>query len=421
MKRLFLVLVAGGLVGGAVAFSRPGRPAAEFVFKSEERNPVTHLKLNNDPDEFRFAIVSDRTGSHRAQVFSQAVARLNLLRPHFVVSVGDLIEGGNKPQKKIDAEWAEFDGYVKQLAMPFFYVPGNHDVGHKKTDKVWRERYGRRNYHFSYRNVFFLVLNTDDPPGSGAGHLGAEQVAWVKDVLKANRAARWTVVLLHKPVWTSAKVATSGWPEVEAALAARPYTVFCGHVHRYHKYVRQGRNYYQLATTGGGSRMRGVRYGEFDHIAWVTMKKDGPVIANVLLGSVLPDDLKVPPTDEKGVSTKSRKPTQPVRGTLYVDGSPAAGAIVQLWPVLGKEKARYSAQAMTEADGSFTVSSYTAFDGAPAGEYRISVTWPRPLVDASGKPGRNVLPAKYASPETSGLTRTVVAGENVLDLRLRGE
>ena len=82
-------------------------------------------------------------------------------------------------------------------------------------------------------------------------------------------------------VWQAANLEAHGAdPKL---TAGRPYTVFAGHLHHFRKYVRQGQNYYQLATTGGGSRMRGVRYGEFDQIAWVTMKKDGPVMANVLL------------------------------------------------------------------------------------------------------------------------------------------
>src|SRR2546423_147826 len=105
-----LALLACALVGAAVAFSRPGRPTPELVIRQEERNPWTGTTLNNQPDEFQFAIVSDRTGGHRARVFSQAVARLNLLQPEFVLSVGDLIEGGKKPEKQLAAEWAEFDG-----------------------------------------------------------------------------------------------------------------------------------------------------------------------------------------------------------------------------------------------------------------------------------------------------------------------
>src|SRR5882672_7117117 len=51
------------------------------------------------------------------------------------------------------------------------------------------------------------------------------------------------------------------------------------HVHVFRKYLRNNTSFYQLATTGGGSSLRGVEYGEFDQVAWVTMKPQGPVIA----------------------------------------------------------------------------------------------------------------------------------------------
>ncbi len=65
---------------------------ARTDFPKEERNPVTHLRFNDDPADFQFAIVSDRTGGHRARIFSRAIEQLNLMQPEFVVSVGDLIE-----------------------------------------------------------------------------------------------------------------------------------------------------------------------------------------------------------------------------------------------------------------------------------------------------------------------------------------
>src|SRR5262245_54143087 len=91
MRRLLLGLGAVGLLAAAVAWSGPGGAKPDLEFRSEKQNPVTHLKLNNDPGEFQFAVVSDRTGGHRAKVFSRAVKQLNLLQPEFVVSVGDLI------------------------------------------------------------------------------------------------------------------------------------------------------------------------------------------------------------------------------------------------------------------------------------------------------------------------------------------
>ena len=129
MKRIWLACVTLISVGAAVEVSGGRNGVGTIFFPKEERNPVTHLRWRDDPAEFQFAIVSDRTGGHRPGVFSQAVEKLNLLQPEFVLSVGDLIEGGKKPQEKLASEWQEFDGFVQKLNMPFFYVAGNHDVG----------------------------------------------------------------------------------------------------------------------------------------------------------------------------------------------------------------------------------------------------------------------------------------------------
>src|SRR5258707_1394476 len=119
MKRMLLGLGAVALLGVAVAWSGPKPARPDFDFATEKINPVTHLRLNNAPGEFQFAIVSDRTGGHRARTFSRAVEQLNLLQPEFVVSVGDLIEGYTLDRKELDRQWREFQGYVGRLQMPF--------------------------------------------------------------------------------------------------------------------------------------------------------------------------------------------------------------------------------------------------------------------------------------------------------------
>jgi hypothetical protein len=280
---LVIVLLAGA---GYWSGRRPPQPEAppDLRVAVEERNPWTHLRLNNDPADFQFAVVGDRTGGHRAGVFRHAVDVLNLLQPEFVLSVGDLVEGYTEDPAVAAAEWREFDAEVGRLQMPFFYVPGNHDLGNAFLNRVWRERYGRRFYHFVYRDVLFLLLNSDDP--SLAGDIGPEQLLYVRRTLQENQDVRWTAVCLHRPLWTEEDVARTGWLEVEKALADRPYTIFAGHVHAFQRYVRHGREYYQLATTGGESALRGLAHGEFDQVAWVTMKRDGPLVANVLLDGV---------------------------------------------------------------------------------------------------------------------------------------
>src|SRR5262249_36239038 len=161
MKRLLVGIFVCGLLITAAAISGQKLQLFDFQVQQEERNPWTHLRLNNDPSEFHFAVVSDRTGGHREQVFSRAVEQLNLLQPEFVISVGDLIEGYTKDQAKLIAEWKEFQGYVAKLQMPFFYVPGNHDLANGKQEEMWKEKFGRRYYHFVYRDVLFRMLNSD--------------------------------------------------------------------------------------------------------------------------------------------------------------------------------------------------------------------------------------------------------------------
>src|SRR5262245_29893090 len=129
MKRVLLAVVTAGLVTAAVVLSGRGQAPTPVAAPSnlavtvENRNPWTHLRLNNDADDFQFVIVSDRTGGHREKVFSRAVEQINLLQPEFVLSVGDLIEGYTKDPEKAAAEWREFQSYTARLQMPFFYVP----------------------------------------------------------------------------------------------------------------------------------------------------------------------------------------------------------------------------------------------------------------------------------------------------------
>ncbi|MHC4544515.1 MAG: metallophosphoesterase family protein, partial [Planctomycetota bacterium] len=165
---------------------------------SDGANPWTHLNLYNNPDNFQFAIVSDRTGGHRPGVFADAVEKLNLLKPEFVVSIGDSIEGYTHDEAEIARQWDEFDILVNRLQMPFFYVPGNHDISNTTMAKKWQERLGSSYYHFVYRDVLFLCLNTQD---GSSRWIDDQQMRHFQKVLKENRNVRWTLVFMHQPMW----------------------------------------------------------------------------------------------------------------------------------------------------------------------------------------------------------------------------
>lgn len=69
MRRLLTVVATVLLVGTALAFSAVEQVRQpDLAIQIEEKNPWTHLGLKNRPENFQFAIVTDRTGGHRRRL-----------------------------------------------------------------------------------------------------------------------------------------------------------------------------------------------------------------------------------------------------------------------------------------------------------------------------------------------------------------
>ena len=66
----------------------------------------------------------------------------------------------------------------------------------------------------------------------------------------------------------------------------------------------------------------------------------------------------------------------PVAGTLTVGGRPAANAMVAFHPLDQVGSPTALAVASTGLDGTYRLRTYAAGDGAPAGEYAVTVVWP---------------------------------------------
>jgi hypothetical protein len=248
--------------------------------------PWTNLEFYNDPKNFKFAIVSDRAGGVRPGVFLDAVNKLNLIMPEFVMSVGDFIPGNTADRVQLDKEWAEFDAELKPLKVPFFFVPGNHDINNDVMRDVWKQRSGVPFYSFVYKNVLFLALDTTGEKGDIVPDY---QVESMRKALAKYPDVRWIFVFMHHPLWLYDN--PTGFAKIENLLEGRRHTVIAGHLHRYLHELRNNANYYVLASTGGSSMLRGPRYGEFDHITLVTVTDDGPVMANLRLDGILPHNV----------------------------------------------------------------------------------------------------------------------------------
>ena len=301
--------------------SGPAAPPEEAKFRHDLAGavlPWTNENFDAADEKFTFAVFSDLTGGERERIFEIAVAQLSLLRPEFIINVGDLIEGGTEDLTEIDRQWKSFDERAGRAKAPIFYVGGNHDLTGAVLQGVWDERYGRSYYHFIYKNTLFLVLDTEDNtpekmqeilearnqaltvaeeegwdafaetkyanmPENPAGNISAEQSRYFLDAIAENPDVLWTFLFMHKSPWLREDL--TAFTAIEDALAERPYTVFNGHVHAYEQIERRGRDYIRLATTGGAQLPDEGR--SMDHVTLVTVSESGADIANLLLDGIL--------------------------------------------------------------------------------------------------------------------------------------
>ncbi|HPZ83351.1 MAG TPA: hypothetical protein PL064_07945, partial [Thermogutta sp.] len=111
-------------------------------------------------------------------------------------------------------------------------------------------------------------------------------------------------------------------------------------------------------------------------------------------------------------SVPGRPKTVPVKVTVLYRGAPVAEANVQFLP----EGSGNAATGVTDANGIARLTTFDQNDGAVHGKYRVTI---RKSIQVGGSnpadpdappvPAtyREELPAKYAAPETSGLTAEV--------------
>src|SRR4051812_30400474 len=116
----------------------------------------------------------------------------------------------------------------------------------------------------------------------------------------------------------------------------------------------------------------------------------------------------------------NRLPVFPVSGHLSIKGQAPTGAFVVLHPKAGTainpkgEVVR--PRAVVKPDGSFAFASYDADDGAPSGEYSLTVEWRKIVRSPDGSPvlGPNVVSPKYGRPESSPVSIRIAEKSNEL-------
>lgn len=289
-----------------------------FSYLSNAKSP-TLPEISSQDNKIRFAIISDLTSGEREGIFDIAVEGLTALQPDFILSIGDLIDGGIENTDELNEQWLFFEKRINKTNIPFYPVVGNHDISNLVMRRWWQENIAPRYYHIRHKNILFLMLDSEDSPDERFsemaqirldgiavyknnpadfpdtayaklferkyGQIRTKQTQYFEQVLQDNKDVKWTFVLMHKPMWKQAN--NTGFKTLEAALQGRKYTVLNGHTHTYHYTKRLGQDYIQLGTTGGA--FTPADDGEYiDHIMMVSINNQDnkPRLLNITLGGM---------------------------------------------------------------------------------------------------------------------------------------
>jgi hypothetical protein len=113
-----------------------------------------------------------------------------------------------------------------------------------------------------------------------------------------------------------------------------------------------------------------------------------------------------------GCSGSHERETEKVSGVVTLDGKPMTQGTVMFVPETGR-----AGLGVIGSDGAYQLTTYKPDDGALVGHHKVSVAIPE---GSETRPTRSiVIPRRYMSAESSGLTFEVKAGaENRIDLKL---
>src|SRR6202453_5024545 len=187
------------------------------------------------------------------------------VQPALIIHTGDITHL-SKP--------AEFDLAQQMLSRlrttEMHTVPGEHDTTDATVTEYFN-RFGKASdnkgyYSFDHAGVHFIALiNVLQFKPGGLGTLGADQIAWVTQDLKARSSSTPIVVFAHMPLWTIYE--PWGWGTGDADQLMQPLrrfgsvTVLNGHIHQIVQKVEGHITFHTARSTAYPQPIAGVGAG----------------------------------------------------------------------------------------------------------------------------------------------------------------
>ncbi len=222
------------------------------------------LRRNRESARFDVLMFADPQPANASELDylrESFVSSLDGANAAFGVTLGDVMSdnlGLYEPYNRL----------MGQLGLPWFNLPGNHDLNYESIDnsrarETWKRVFGPPWYAFEHGEATFVMLdNVCWERGRGyRGLIGAAQLEFVENLLAHTPANRLIVVCMHVPLVSSETGAPASNTEdrdrLLGLLAGRPAVSFSGHMHTAeHHYlaapgVRDAHHHQVLAAVSG--------------------------------------------------------------------------------------------------------------------------------------------------------------------------
>ena len=225
-----------------------GVPTSRLFGADGSAGDFTFVQISDSHIGFNKPANTDVLGTLQA-----AVSKIDSMtvRPDFLIHTGDLTHL-SKPEEFDAMEQILKSGRVKQR----FYVPGEHDTS-VDDGKEYLARYGKQTrgsgwFSFDHKGVHFVAL-VNVIQLEGMGKLGAAQLAWLEDDLRAKSSSTPIVVFAHIPLWTV--YPEWGWSTEDGEQALTllkrfgSVTVLNGHIHQVMQKVEANVTFHTAMST----------------------------------------------------------------------------------------------------------------------------------------------------------------------------
>jgi predicted phosphodiesterase len=189
--------------------------------------------------DYSFAVAGDsRDGD---AIFAKILKQVASEPIAFLIHTGDLVPSGSIEN------WENFRTLIKDFPLPFYPVPGNHEIVQGKI-RNYLEYSGATNVHYSFDKgaVHFSFVD------SSVGSLMESEFDWLDNDLAASHAPVKMVIVHHPPFDPAGSTHIMAGDRnrfMRIVKERGTKYVFAGHIHCYEQAERDGVQYF---ITGGG-------------------------------------------------------------------------------------------------------------------------------------------------------------------------